>query len=269
LKVEWINVAYFALLIALAWTRFLLPEKRIRATAFGILGFGLACTSLVLSTRWRMPAASVIRDWLPALLILLAYWQAGQFFVRGNEQLQRALVQFDEHVFHFLRRHGIRFPEASAYFEFSYLFCYPMVPLGIWALYLLHLRDQTDQFWMVVLPASYACYIVLPFVQVLPPWMFGGHENEKGGSLQRLNLQINRHLSIRVDTFPSAHVATSLAIALALLRLSPMVGLLFLWLALNIAIAAVVRRYHYVLDVLLGAAVALLAFLFNLFLQIR
>lgn len=262
---DWINVVYFSLLLGLGWTRSLPLGKRVRTTAFGALGLSLVLLSLITSSRVRSPLVSVIRDWLPAPMTLVAYWQAGQFFTRANEKAQRALVRFDESLFRFLRsRFGPGAGWASAYFEFAYLFCYPMVLLGVGALYLMGLRDHADRFWAVVLPATYACYLVLPFIQVLPPWLLEGPMPKGGGPFQRVNLWINRHFSVRVDTFPSAHVATAVATALTLLLFSSAVGLLFLWLAVSIAIGCVVRRYHYALDVLLGAALALLVFLLNL-----
>jgi hypothetical protein len=265
---EWINTVYFVLLLGLAWTRSLPPEKRVRATALGILGLSLVSLSLVISSQSRSPAASVIRDWLPAPIILVAYWQAGQFFIHASERVQRRLVQFDENLLQlFRRRMGTGFRWLSSYFEFAYLFCYPMIPLGISALYLTHSREHIDQLWIVVLPATYGCYLALPFIQVLPPWMLSGQTLERRGAFRRLNLLINHHLSIRVDTCPSAHVAASLGTALALLRISTSIGLLLLWLAMSIAIGSVVRRYHYTLDVLFGAALAFLAFVFSLVLQ--
>jgi hypothetical protein len=265
---DWINAVYFLFLLVVTWVRPLPHGRRIRVTALTAVGIGMLGLGLLFARVARPSAGSVIRDWLPAPMILVAYWQAGQFFTQASERVQCVLIRFDENLFQFFRRRfGSGFRWSSAYFEFSYLFCYPMVPLGVSALYLMHLQDHTDQFWVVVLPATYACYLVLPFLQVLPPWMLGGHTPEARGAFRRLNLLINRHLSIRVDTFPSAHVAASLGVALALLRLSPLVGLLFLWLAINIAIGSVVRRYHYTLDVLLGAALALLALLVSLFFE--
>lgn len=262
---EWINAVYFLFLLGLSWTRPLPHKRRIHVTALTAVGMGLLWVGLVLARVTRPSTASVIRDWLPVPLILVAYWQAGQFFTESCERVQSVLIRFDENVFQFFHsrfRSGFRW--SSEYFEISYLFCYPMVPLGVSALYLMHLQDHTDQFWVVVLPATYACYLVLPFLQVLPPWMLSAHTPEARAAFRRLNMLINRHLSIGVDTFPSAHVAASLGVALAWLRLSPLVGLLFLWLAINIAISSVVRRYHYTLDVLLGVALALLALLVNL-----
>ena len=51
------------------------------------------------------------------------------------------------------------------------------------------------------------------------------------------------------------------AVALVLLRFTPVFGLIFLFISIWISLGAVVGRYHYALDVLLGAATALAVFL--------
>ena len=53
----------------------------------------------------------------------------------------------------------------------------------------------------------------------------------------------------------------SLAVALALLHYAPWLGLVFLFISVWISLGAVVGRYHYALDVLLGAVTALAVFL--------
>jgi membrane-associated phospholipid phosphatase len=45
-----------------------------------------------------------------------------------------------------------------------------------------------------------------------------------------------------------------------LLRFTPVMGLVFLFVAIWIALGAMVGRYHYALDVLLGAVTALCVF---------
>jgi membrane-associated phospholipid phosphatase len=151
-----------------------------------------------------------------------------------------------------------------AYLELAYLFCYVSMPLGLGTLYLLRLGRDADHFWTVVLLSAYACYGMLPFLQTRPPRMLG----EKWSSLVRpgkvrvFNLWILRHASIHANTFPSAHVASTVACALVLLRFGPAwVGLGFLFIALSIALGAVAGRYHYAADAILGALVALAAFL--------
>jgi membrane-associated phospholipid phosphatase len=68
-----------------------------------------------------------------------------------------------------------------------------------------------------------------------------------------LNREILDHASIQAITCPSAHVASALAAALVLLYLQPWIGLLFLWVAVSIAVATIVGGYHYVADVLSAA----------------
>jgi membrane-associated phospholipid phosphatase len=65
-----------------------------------------------------------------------------------------------------------------------------------------------------------------------------------------------RHATIGVNTFPSGHVAVSLAVGFAIAGVMPAVGALMLVLAISIAIACVVGRYHYAMDVVAGAALA-------------
>jgi membrane-associated phospholipid phosphatase len=203
-------------------------------------------------------ASSIARDWLPAPLMLLAYWQAGQFFVGPNAKLQALLEESDRRWQGALVTHPVG-GWLGAYLEFSYLFCYPVVPLALGTLYLAGLSASADEFWRVVLPASYLCYAMVPFLQTLPPRVreeplaFGAAP----GRLRGLNLTILQRASIHANTFPSAHVAASLAAALAVLRHLPWAGIVFLWIAVSIAAGAVLRRYHFALDIVTGALLAL------------
>ena len=72
-----------------------------------------------------------------------------------------------------------------------------------------------------------------------------------------MNLWILKYGSIQAISFPSAHVASALAVSLVLLRFVPIAGVIFLAVSFWIGVAAVVGGYHYAIDVLLGAAIAL------------
>ena len=54
-------------------------------------------------------------------------------------------------------------------FELSYLFCYPLVPAGLVALYLIGMGGFAAEFRNTVLPPAYLCYATFPFIQTLPP----------------------------------------------------------------------------------------------------
>ncbi len=59
---------------------------------------------------------SLARDWLPAALMPMVYWQAGRFSSTVNESFQKRLKRLDDRL---LRRS-----------------CYVLVPLGLGVLYL-------------------------------------------------------------------------------------------------------------------------------------
>lgn len=262
---EWIHFVVFSFLTLLAFAKRLPGSHLARAVFIGLVGLAATFFS-TMSDAW-MPrlAASVIRDWLPAPLMLLVYWQAGQFFVRVQQNFQDRLARLDEvavaPVLLPIARHRLG-RWFLGYLEVAYLFCYPMIPLSVSAVYLMRMGAHADNYWTVVLPATYACYVMVPFAQMLPPRLI----KEKWGAslpdspIRRFNLRILRNASIHANTFPSAHVAASISSALALIRLDPSVGILFLCVALSITLGAVFGRYHYAADAILGSAVAVAAF---------
>jgi hypothetical protein len=80
--------------------------------------------------------------------MLLVYWQAGQFSAKPAEKLQRQLLTLVEKLIGTLARShfnpwGRKWLEA--YFEFAYLFCYPLIPAGVLALYFTGMRFQLEQ----------------------------------------------------------------------------------------------------------------------------
>ena len=77
--------------------------------------------------------------------------------------------------------------------------------------------------------------------------------------VRRLNQLIACRASIQANTIPSGHAAGALAAALVVLSVAPAIGMVFLVLAVSIAIASVFGRYHYAVDSLLGILVAVIA----------
>lgn len=264
---EWVNTVAFTVLMLLVWSRRLEPRKRTKITLLGSVGLALTFLSAAVLPRVLPPLpASVSRDWLPYVLLLLFYWQAGQFFVEANAEAEHRLEWLDQRMVSPLlpwltgnkAGHGI-----LVILEGAYLFCYPSLPLGLAALYLMHRGRDADHYWAVVLVSTYICYGALPFLQTRPPRMLKEPDSlrPRSSAVRSLNLWILRHASIQVNTFPSAHAAGSLAGALVLLHFAPPVGVAFLALALCIALGAVAGRYHYGADVMAGFMVAVAAFL--------
>jgi membrane-associated phospholipid phosphatase len=129
------------------------------------------------------------------------------------------------------------------------------------------LREKVGGFWFVVLMSTYICYAITPLVPAFPPRSLWGDQADASAPQKETNKarSFNRWIlkrgSIHAISFPSAHVASAFAIALVLLRYTLPMGVVFLVIAVLISLGAVVGRYHYALDVLLGAATALAVFL--------
>jgi membrane-associated phospholipid phosphatase len=262
---EWIQLVFVAALALAAWSRPLGGARRFRVTLLAVIAIG-AIVAARFSERWLSPAtSSVLRDWLPAALFLVPYWQVGQFFMAPNSKTESRLAVFDRKFFALLRLAPEQVsvsPVFASYMQFAYVMVYPLIPLGLVALYTLHHRSRVDNFWMVVLPATYLCFAITLFVRALPPRLLPGYALFRlpHTRLGALNREILGGAGIQAITFPSGHVASAMAAALVLLRLDLWVGLLFLWIALSIAAATIVGGYHYAADVLLALAIALLVF---------
>jgi hypothetical protein len=266
---DWINLLAFSWFISLAWLRNDLDRKRrSKITAIGIGGLAITIVTVSILGRLVSPlAASVTRDWTPYLLLLMFYWQAGQFVTHADKQWEDRLERFDSKIlaraFDWCTRRPIG-EWILSYLELAYLLCYVSLPAGLAAIYLLRERRQADVFWAIVLTATYPCYALLPYLQTRPPRMLVEKWRNPlpPSRIRDFNLWILRHASIHANTFPSAHVASTTACALALLSFAPTwLGLIFLWIALSIAIGAVTGRYHYAADAIVGSLVASAAFL--------
>jgi membrane-associated phospholipid phosphatase len=254
---EWIQIGFTLGLTALAWVRPM--EMRRRWRVAGLAGVTLAA---ILFARFAFPArvSGIVRDWLPVALLLCPYWQAGQFFTGANRRIEERLGRSDERVFEWMKRHGIgaRGSVWAGLLELAYLSCYPLVPLGLAVLYLWRIRGAVDFYWIVVLLASDICFVVTIFVPALPPRSLATEAaaDNPRGNIRRVNFEVLNRGSIQAITFPSAHVASTLACALVVARYVPAVGVAFLALATGIAGGAFLGRYHYFWDVIAGAGLA-------------
>ncbi len=266
---EWINLAVFCFYTALAWRRrSLSSQRRAKITVIGASAIAITLlVSQVVPHFVTTLAASVIRDWVPYVLLLLLYWQSGQFVTHIDGALEEGFERMDRRIVPPLLEWCARAPLGGwilNYLEGAYLFCYASMPLGLGTLYMLRRGREADHFWTVVLLGAYTAYGMVPFIQLRPPRMLGEKWSEPllAGKVRSLNFWILRHASIHANTFPSGHVAAATGCALILLRVAPLwVGLVFLFLAISIALAAVLGRYHYAADAVLGVLVAVAAYL--------
>jgi hypothetical protein len=97
------------------------PGRRLRIAGIGLPGAAVAGSLGTLSPH---PVPPLLRDLLPGLLPLMAYWQAGQFFTGGDPALQATLRAFDERWLRGMLRLATELPgrpAPGAYLELAYL----------------------------------------------------------------------------------------------------------------------------------------------------
>ena len=251
---EWISVSFYVLLTLAAAFAALPAGRRVRIVVVGVAGTLFAWSLQFLD-------ASMTRDLMPALLLLIGYWQSGQFFKGASPRVQQAFRAIEQRWFPWVQSLSRR-RWLGAYLEAAYLWCYALIPLGVIVLHLAGHRESVDRYWTVLLVPTFFCHGCTVLVPTLPPRLADSdaamHPEPSG--IRSLGTWLLEHLSITVNTFPSGHVASSMGAALVLLTVTPVAGLAFLWMAGSIALATTVLRYHYTLDALLGAALAVLAF---------
>jgi membrane-associated phospholipid phosphatase len=261
LRWEWIALAYFSYLAAIAAVHPTFVRARRPAVAAG----AIAWTVLPLVVAWSGGWTSDLWHALVPVPILLAgYWLSGCFFVRPMPGIERWLKRIDDICLQWvgaqqwakaMRRYGGR------YLELAYLLVYVVVPAGAVTLMAAGHADAIARFWATVILAAFASYGALPWVQTRPPRVMDGLDGRDGGHepvlLRRLNLWVLGRASIQANTVPSGHAATATAVALAVGAAMPEARAILLVISASIVVATVVGRYHFVLDSVAGVLVGI------------
>jgi hypothetical protein len=80
---------------------------------------------------------------------------------------------------------------------------------------------NADRFWTIVLAGEFGSFGVLPWIQTRPPRDIEPPDpiNSRGLIVRRLNLYMCGRTSIGWNTFPSGHVALTIAVAVGVSRL--------------------------------------------------
>lgn len=253
-----IAALYFAYIGVAALTVRGVPARR-RARVAGLAV--LAVATVIGLTRVTVLPES-IHNWLPAIWLLVGYWLPGGLLHAPMPGLEAWLRASDRWIQEWPSMRWARAMPGwlTALFELAYFLVHLFVPAGLAVLLLSADRtgglDPADRFWTPTLLAGYICYGTLPWLQSRPPRIVEGDAPSTG--VRDWNQRLLAHASVQANTFPSGHVAVALVVALVVFDWDPLAGLVFVPIALLIATATVLRRYHYTADVALGFVVAVL-----------
>jgi membrane-associated phospholipid phosphatase len=254
---ESIALGYFSYLALVA----ILQPRFVRARWPAI---GVAAAAWLISPLARTSGAgslsSAVDAVIPVPVLLCGYWVSGLFFLRPMPRVERWLQHVDRACLR--RRDTPDRPNESTwlatYFELAYLLVYLVVPAGALTLVLAGNRDAVGPFWTTVMLAAFSSYGMLPWIQTRPPRALVALDRSDA-SMQswsrRFNLWLLSRTSIQVNTVPSGHAATAVAVALSVGAAIPETRVVLLAISASIVIATVAGRYHYVVDSLAGVLV--------------
>lgn len=210
----------------------------------------------------------VTRDWLPLVLLLLAYREMGWLAPRTHSySLERSWIVVDRLVLRTWRVHdAIEWlgPVVPSILEVAYSLVYVTAPFGLAMLYVYGARKRSERYLLILVLGVLLSYAQFPFWPSEPPRaVFPG---EDAPSMQTIFRRFNWFLlggyGIHTSVFPSAHVSGAFAAAFGVRRAlpeKPRVWHSLLAIAVLIATATVYGRYHYVVDAVAGFAVSVVA----------
>jgi membrane-associated phospholipid phosphatase len=250
---ELIGIAYFLYLAAVSVFIRLPPARRFRvrfATSVVVI------TTLVIALVPPNAVVWAVRDWLPMLVILLAYYTTAAFYVAPSARVEAWLRAWEYRLIGRASFESVP-PALSVYLELAYDFCFALIPAGFGVLMSTSGAASADRFWTLVSVAEFIPFGTLPWLQARPPWAIEGRRVADRTSVRRFSLSWVRRTTIHANTFPSGHASASLAVALALIEAAPWAAAAFGVLAVSIAVASVVGRFHYAIDAITGLLLAL------------
>ena len=248
--------ASFGAILAVAALALPIRRRAVAATACGAYALAAIGSS-------TLPRALWLELITPAVLLLAGYWLSGFFFRDPQPWLEAFLLRSDAQL---MDRAGLkgwlqRSPRwVLEALEACYAADYAVVATGA-ILAAQHGADAVTGYWSLVLSAELACYVALPWLRSRPPRVLetASAFETRAVTMRRVNVAILDRASVQANTIPSGHVAGALAAALAVLPLNAAMGGVLLAASVAIGVAAVAGRYHYVVDCVAGASVALIA----------
>jgi membrane-associated phospholipid phosphatase len=203
----------------------------------------------------RPETAMAMRDWAPAVYILISYYASGTLFVGPLAPFEAWLGRADACLLHGSAAAALP-PLAQAIVELLYAATFLMIPTGFAILVATGFASAADRYWTTVSLAEYVSFGMLPWLPSRPPWLVDNLRPDDAHGIRRFGLIWVRRTSHRANTFPSGHTAGSLAVAFAVIPFAPLAGLGLLAIASGIAIGCISGRYHYAVDVVAGVALA-------------
>jgi membrane-associated phospholipid phosphatase len=263
---EWLLVIYFGYVAAIA-PRFPLDQPIVwRPLLVELLVCALFLALAYGESHEHAELFSIMRDWVPVALLLLAYREMDWFSsMPRNFDLELRWVQWDRSL---LYPWGLQRAMESLgalgplYLELCYVLVYAVAPFVVAVLYFQYRRERVNGALFLYLLGTLLSYGLFPYFPSDPPRsaFVGTDMPHVITPVRELNLWLVGDFGIHSSVFPSAHVSSAFSAAWALFAFLPerkQYGWGMLIYTVSVAIATVYGRYHYGADVLAGITISL------------
>lgn len=263
---EVIGMVFLCLLLVLSWkfgTTLKGPSVMVRAV---INAFLIVIALAAISSRKGFTILKVIRNWVPVVIVLIAYENLGNLvrFINPHDA-DPILRRLDEMLFlgtnpSLWLEQWIR-PWFSEIMHSCYTSYYPFLPIiGV----VLYLGRDFYRFRDVMLSVTlgfYIGYIGYLLVPAVGPRFYMAELftlDVKGTTMlsAKVAQMINMLESTRRDCFPSLHTGITVIVTAYAWKYKRWLFWGFLPVNIGIIMATVYLRYHYVVDVFAGLALA-------------
>ena len=233
----------------------------------GLVALHLSLSASLLFLNRARPSAGILRvmrDWHPLLLFPLLYKEV-ELLARsvGDWRLTSAITAWESALFggqpSLYLSERLPFVPLSEYLHFCYLSYAIVIPSVAAYWYLSGRRAAFGELLLLlstVLLGSYAFFIVLP---VESPYYLSPRLGPPLSDHFFFDLvhQVSAHGGARGGAFPSAHVSGAFVVSLVAWRHERRLACLLVPIAGSVMVATVYCRFHYVLDALAGAGLAI------------
>ncbi len=232
-----------------------------------LAGLHLALAAALLSLNRARPSRGilrVIRDWHPLMLFPFLYKEvellAGSI---GDWRLTAAIPAWESALFggqpSLYLSERLAFVPLSEYLHFCYLSYVIVVPSVAAYWYVSGRRAAFGELLLllsIVMLGSYLFFILLP---VDSPYYLSPRLGPplSGHFFFDLAHQVSARGGARGGAFPSAHVSGAVVVSLVAWRHQPRLAYLLVPFTGSVMLATVYGRFHYALDALAGAALAI------------
>lgn len=241
------------------WSRFLL--------------LNVAILEVIALTAWKAPSGPgwrIAHDWYPILLFIVGFEEIARLslaFVDGWKDA--GLLRLEASLFHqppttWLAQ--FRHPLAAEVLEFGYLSFYWILPIIGLVLYAREWKKgphlcEPFRLWMNSLAVGYVtCFsIYLLFPTEGPAHTLGHPEAIASGPFRWVVLLIQEYGGVHGNAFPSGHIMAAVVSLIAAIRWAPRLGAWLVLPLLLMCVGAVYDGYHYVSDIVAGAALGALS----------